>query len=403
MKQSNNKRTKKTAKKEALKTRRTSVSQEKVFRYAHPFYDEKEFKGETIIDHIKGKLQPFQQTKGNGVMLLQEIIGSTAVNEINAHGSATFHLLGDSGNEQSETPAKVADAMKADFDFKKPATSPALLLHLGDVNYYNNSPLGYHGQFYEAYKYYPAKIIAIPGNHDGELLKWDGSSTKQTKPLEGFMRNFCQDKAGIPPDAGSIYRQMHNQPGVYWMLDSPFVDVIGLYSNCAENPGFIAASEIGTFQKKWLLERLKEVKAKRTSGIKKALAILTHHPPLSHSGHSGSKEMLQDIDACCNEVGLMYDVFISGHAHNYQRFTRMVTVDNKKKKIPFLVAGTGGRGITNVTDADGSKTSDYTYDKSLKGYGYIKAIFSATKIELNFLQVTAEGTKTLFDKVEVKL
>jgi hypothetical protein len=29
------------------------------------------------------------------------------------------------------------------------------------------------------------------------------------------------------------------QPGVYWLLDAPFVRIIGLYSNCLENPGYL--------------------------------------------------------------------------------------------------------------------------------------------------------------------
>lgn len=28
------------------------------------------------------------------------------------------------------------------------------------------------------------------------------------------------------------------QPGVYWWLDAPFVDLLGLYSNTIEGPGF---------------------------------------------------------------------------------------------------------------------------------------------------------------------
>src|SRR5262249_21710278 len=35
----------------------------------------------------------------------------------------------------------------------------------------------------------------------------------------------------------------------------------------------------------------------------------------------------------------------SGHAHNYQRFTRTVTSDGKSMQVPYIVAGNGGHNI----------------------------------------------------------
>ena len=378
---------------------------EVAYRFAHPFFEGKEFDTKTILDHIKGTLEPFPKTIDKGIMTLSEIIGDNSAKNIEETGSISFHLVGDTGHQNGEAQKAVADAMTVDFDIKNPQNCPALFIHLGDVNYYDNTDAGYHAQFYEPYVHYPGKIIAIPGNHDGELFKYDGTSVGQSTSLEAFMKNFCQDTIGIPPAAGSIYRQMFNQPGVYWQLESPFVDVIGLYSNCAENPGFISAPSIGNDQKTWLDVTLKNIKSKReSSGLTKALVIITHHPPLSHSGHSGSNEMLQDIDDSCKRAGLMYNLFVSGHAHNYQRFTRTVNVDDKNINIPYIVAGTGGRGITNITDADGSQTDDYTYDKSLKGYGYLKLVCTKDSLQTIFYQVDDKsGEKSVFDTVTIKL
>jgi hypothetical protein len=210
------------------------------YRFAHPYFEEKKSDGETMIDHIKSTLIPFPKSKGDAVMKLEEIIGEDSVAEIVKAKEIIFQMVGDTGHENGEAQREVSDAMSEDFDISKPGKSPALFVHLGDVNYYKNSDIGYHAQFYEPYVHYPGKIIAIPGNHDGELFKYDGTSVGQTKSLEAFMNNFCLPKPGIPTAAGSIYRQMFNQPGVYWVLNSPFVDIIGLYSNCAENPGFIS-------------------------------------------------------------------------------------------------------------------------------------------------------------------
>lgn len=386
-------------------TNTKKINETQTHRFAHPFFLAKVSNGNTIMDHIKGKLEPFPKSKGNAVINLEDVIGMQSVNDIEESGSITFHSIGDSGHENGEAQKAVSDAMQTDYDVTKPSKSPALLVHLGDVIYYDNTDKGYHAQFYEPYVHYPGKIIAIPGNHDGELFKFDGTSTGQSKSLEAFMKNFCANKPGIPSAAGSIFRQMHNQPGVYWILKTPFADIIGLYSNCAENPGFISGNEIGTEQKNWLTQTLKAVKADRaTTGKKKALIIATHHPPLSHSGHSGSTEMLADIDESCTKAGIMYDAFLSAHAHNYQRFTRTVTVDGKKTKIPFLVVGTGGRGVTQIADADGSLTDDHTYDKSLKGYGYLMISVTTSKLMFSFFEVNKDtAKKKLFDKIEVKL
>lgn len=241
---------------------------------------------------------------------------------------------------------QVANAMSADYDPAKPAASPAFFFHLGDVIYYDNTDNGYHAQFYEPYKTYPGKIIAIPGNHDGELFKYDGSSTGQKVTIEAFQKNFCQAKTGVPSGAGTIYREMVSQPAVYWYLNTPFVDIIGLYSNMAENPGYIAAPSIGSKQKDWLTKTLKSISALRTVGKRKALLIATHHPPFSSGSHSSSTEMLIDIDDCCTQASIMPDAFLSAHAHNLQCYTRYLTFGGKNIQIPYIVCG-GGAGRYN--------------------------------------------------------
>ena len=78
--------------------------------------------------------------------------------------------------------------------------------------------------------------MAIPGNHDGEVR-----AAADNPSLSAFRANFCAPNAVVPPPASGIgvFRETMIQPGVYWMLDAPFVRIIGLYSNLLENPGYI--------------------------------------------------------------------------------------------------------------------------------------------------------------------
>ena len=254
------------------------------------------------------------------------------------------------------------------------------------------------------YKNYPGKIIAIPGNHDGELFKFNGISTGQKTTLEEFQKNFCQAKAGIPAAAGTIFREMISQPGVYWVLNAPFVDIIGLYSNIAENPGYISGPTIGNKQKDWLVKTLTTIQGGRKNGNQKALLITVHHPPMSGAGgHGSSVEMLADIDDACNKAVIMPDAVLAAHAHNYQRFTRFMTFNGKPMEIPFVVCGTGGRGLSPVVNADGKKIGDRRFDKSLIDYGYLTLTVTVSLLTIQFNQVDPAGNKKLFDQVVVDL
>jgi hypothetical protein len=67
--------------------------------------------------------------------------------------------------------------------------------------------------------------------------------------------------------------------------------------------------------------------------------IAVHHPPFTGGKeHGGSPLMLVDIDSACTAAGVWPHAVFSGHAHNYQRYTRTVNA----MQIPFLVAGCGG-------------------------------------------------------------
>ncbi|MEO7085758.1 MAG: metallophosphoesterase, partial [Gemmatimonadaceae bacterium] len=282
-------------------TNKQLIAPTTIERFAHPFYDltpagsssPQPADAAAIAAFSAAKLEAIPAPKRNPPeMTLSDVIGAAGAAAIASSGKITFHAFGDSGNPQSANEEMVSDAMTAEYDTTNAAASPAFLLHLGDVIYYDNTDSGYHEQFYAPYKRYPGKIIAIPGNHDGELFKFDGSSTGQKTTLGAFQDNFCLPTASVPPAAGTIYRQMVSQPGVYWRLAAPFVDVIGLYSNVGETSGFISSPQIGTAQKDWLVRTISGIAKARASGPRKAFVLAVHHPPYSNGGHEPSVGML---------------------------------------------------------------------------------------------------------------
>jgi hypothetical protein len=243
---------------------------------------------------------------------------------------------------------------------------------------------------------YPGKIIAIPGNHDGETFKGTDPVS-----LREFRNNFCAPSAKVPNIAGDvrIFRQTMTQPGVYWMLSAPFANIIGLYSNIAEGPGNLLGTNGDDQQIKWLTKTLTALKH---SNDKKALVIATHHPPFSSGGHSSSREMLAQIDKACDDAGIVPHAMLAGHAHNYQRYTRTTTLGGAQVKIPCLVAGCGGHAASSVTAANGQPMGETIFEKSLRGFGYLRITASAAQLAVEMIETT-DGVKRPFDQVTIDI
>jgi len=346
-------------------------------RFAHPFFSSQPAApgaatsphGATMLDHIATTLGPVPPTRGDGTFTLADVIGQTGAKAIEATGRITLHVAGDTGVPEGDRETRqvsVADAMTRDYDPASPATSPAFFLHAGDV-IYGGSADAYLTEYYRPNMHYPGKIVAIPGNHDGE------SAAK----LKAFQDNFCATKQAVPAIAGSIFRETMNQPGVYWCLDAPFVQIVGLYSNNAENPGAISGGAAGTGQKTWLVQTLKKIKAQRDHGTKKALFFVTHHPPYSSGGHTGSTQMLADIDDACTQAGIRPTAHFSGHAHSIQRYVRTVALGGKNVEIPYIVTGCGGHGGQTIAPSPGVAGANPFYAFGYVGWGYTRVDVTA--------------------------
>lgn len=355
-------------------------------RYGDPFFGKSPSSspfGTDPVAWVKTQLGPIPSPLEPSVYDLASLIGQDGAGKIEAAGSISIHAVGDTGNQQAHTAQEqVALRMKADYTGDE-AHDPAFLLHLGDVIYGPNKDTEYADEFYRPYVSYPGKIIAIPGNHDGEVLP-----PTDPKPLAAFLANFCVPTADTPSAAASvgIARQPPNQPGVYYLLRAPFLDIVCLYSNVAEGPGSIIGAGNDTQQTTWLTTILGTIAAERAAGERKALVFATHHPPYSSAGHAGSPEMLTDIDTACDAANIMPDAHLSGHSHNYQRYTRKIGAG-----IPYVVAGVGGHNSIKAPDATGQAVRDATYDSAYpteattsSGYGYLRLTVTPSSLEIEF-------------------
>ncbi|MEY2557581.1 MAG: tartrate-resistant acid phosphatase type 5 [Verrucomicrobiota bacterium] len=245
-----------------------------------------------------------------------------------------FHSVGDSGGiHGTETQDGLAAVMaKQIVDSRashKFGEEPLFFFHLGDVVYFNGISRDYPVQFYEPYQNYDAPIFAIAGNHDGDTRTRSGDVPDDETTLFGFLQNFCAPS----PQYLFKHRPTMTQPYVYWTLDTPLVTIVGLYSNV---DGQLDGQ--GTFeQQRWFAQQLKDAPRDQ------ALIVAVHHAPYSlDSFHGGYGDIGDAIDRAGMTAGRMPDLVLSGHVHNYQRFTRKM----KRKKITYVVAGAGGYADT---------------------------------------------------------
>lgn len=276
--------------------------------------------------------------------------GARVSKEIESAGKIVFHAVGSTGNTieagdpESRGPRRpmgtllVAEKMENDFRANSGKSGPSFLFLLGDIIYYYGENQYYYGQFYLPYVQYPAPIFAVAGNHDGMVIPGTDVPT-----LQAFLDNFCATAFHQTSASRGLGRTAQIQPGVYFTLEAPFVRILALYSNTLEGPGVISSEggkfpEVTDAQLRFLEAALNRVKAEKFEG---AVIIVVHHDPYGPGGHGGSAQMRADLDAVFRKTGVWPHVILSGHAHDYQRYTRTV----EGMQIPYVVAGNGGYGL----------------------------------------------------------
>jgi len=154
-----------------------------------------------------------------------------------------------------------------------------------------------------------------------------------------------------------------------------------------------------------LKQQLATAKAERDKGQGRALVIATHHPPFTGSpSHVPSPAMLKQIDQACGAAGIQPDLYLSGHAHLYERYTRTIG----GKQIPYLVAGMGGYynlpGLKpgnlrppaqtpgSGTDASGNPLRLDVYNDNT--FGFLRMTISPASIAGEFVTVDPTSGKT---------
>ena len=171
---------------------------------------------------------------------------------------------------------------------------------------------------------------------------------------------------------------------------------------------------IGHSQLDYLKAALNCVKSETYTG---ALIIADHHPPYTAGSiHGWSIEMLSQIDAICNEAGVWPHAFLSGHAHNYQRFTR--TRAGGRTQIPYVVCGNGGHNVRPLTTGVNPplrapqiiQTAKNNIDQLVldnyddKNYGYLRVVVTSIQLRIEYHPASdGASTKTPDDFVTVDL
>jgi hypothetical protein len=314
---------------------------------------------------------PHQLPAGAGGRALPADVGITDSSPV------TFLLCGDVGGVANPTPQmNVARALQQRA-VQEPR--PAFLYIVGDIVYFFGDESQYGAQFYEPYTYLQLPIVAIPGNHDG-----DTSDAPARSPLDGFMANFCAPTAALPTNYAEYGRDVQTQPYCDWTLELAEVTIVGIYDNVPDG------GHLFPEQTQWITAELAAAPTDRP------LIVTLHHPPFSVDAfHGGSAPMGAALDAAFAAARRTPEMVISGHVHDYQRFTRVIAGENKG--VTYLVTGNGGyhnlhrfaAGAASGEEVATGVTLEFGDDRN---WGFVELTIGGGTIKGSYTSVDASGT-----------
>jgi len=250
--------------------------------------------------------------------------------ELQEPGKMSFQVVGDTGGLKSPAFQRlIAEQMGKQYTRpENPAEKPSFLYHVGDIVYHFGEADQYEKQFFKPYHDYPLPIFAIPGNHDSDVNTLNPTPYKSLFP---FSSVFCGETPRPVGFGSDTKRQSGVQPNVYWTMQTPMANIIGLATNV---PKYGIVTEE---QRAWFVEELKYA---ATEHADKAIIVALHHAPYSADfNHSSSLPMITFLEQAFEEAGVQPDLVMSGHVHNYQRFSKTYSGG---KITPFIVCGAGG-------------------------------------------------------------
>jgi acid phosphatase type 7 len=252
------------------------------------------------------------------------VVGAAAVGITDAD-PLTFVVIGDSGGVLTPGPQNAVS-----YAIQNTAVqSAAFVYHVGDIVYFHGEPGNYEAQFYEPYAHLDRPIVAIPGNHDGDVAEDDAGKPTGRQPLDTYVANFCTPSPQAPPSDPELEygRHTQTQPWCDWTLALSAVTIVGLYTNVP------AGGHLATTQTDWLVGQL------GAAATDRPLIVALHHPPLSvDAHHGGSQTMATALTQAFATAKRYPDLILTGHVHDYQRFSW--TLDGHT--IPTIVQGNSG-------------------------------------------------------------
>ena len=125
--------------------------------------------------------------------------------------------------------------------------------------------------------------------------------------------------------------------------------------------------------------------------------------------------MLRQIDEICHETGVYPHAFLSGHAHNYQRYTRTVRLNGADFDVPFIVCGSGGHAVNTIVKgrtprpAFQSRVDHMEPGLILEKYndlnfGYLRVTVDSQNLRIAFHNAESESfQQSEFDRVTVEV
>jgi hypothetical protein len=338
---------------------------------------------------------------------LSQLLHQDEVDRI-ARSKLVFHTVGDTGDERGKQMDFVGAMMTHDYDNSPDGEAPAFFYHLGDVVYFAGDIQGYGESFYETYAEYPGLIVSIAGNHDCQPDDpQDGPIDPNKKPLDGWVKNFMSKD---PTRLGSLKttssRTQMDLPNVYWTFTTPLATIIGLFSNVSETEAELHQDQIDWFKQ--------ELSAADDT---KALIVAIHHPPYSgDSEHSGSTVAERVLFESFASTSRYPHLILSGHVHNYQRFTVKKQGNGGEFHLPCVVAGAGGYSKLGKLHKVGGKypstpmqlTDTLTLEKyNQDNYGFLRLEVTKQQIAGTYFSAPYEETSapeaSITDKFSVDL
>ncbi len=318
------------------------------------------------------KFQPLPKPSGSYPYHLSAETNSPA-----SQDKLVFQMVGDTGGKLNpDFQKKVAVEMSRQFqDCPEERDRPQFLYHLGDVVYHFGEAVHYDQQFFTPYCDYPAAIFAIAGNHDSDV---NPDSEAPYQSLDAFRAVFCDSNAKKISFAGGTDWRSTTQPNVYWTLETPLANIIGLHTNVPKY------GVIGDEQRDWFIQEL--IAANRQQQDKVIIVCLHHAPYSADVNHGSSLPMISFLEDAFRESGVRPDIIFSGHVHNYQRFHKNYP---DGKILPFIVAGAGGfdelHGLAR-TDQD-AYSPNHPLLQNVKLINYCEN-------QHGFLKITLERTRS---------